>query len=170
MEGDDGSGSAGHNDFGSAVVSGDATKLAELVLAWSGSKPGPALSILRNCVSLLEKEVALSAPASSPLAAPPTPPVPTRNPCLDALVVALNETCNGNSWYTSTEELQLASLEFCIACRNCPTVHLKVEAHTPRRLLAATDSPPPHPKRLFQTRVPRLRACRVTWNMVTAAE
>ncbi|CAM9635143.1 unnamed protein product [Ectocarpus sp. 4 AP-2014] len=77
---------------------------------------------------------------------------------------------DGKNWYTSTRELQLASLDLCIACRNYPTVRLNVEAHTPRRLLAATDAPPPNPKRLFKTRVPRLRACRVTWNMVTAAE
>ncbi|CAM9957256.1 unnamed protein product [Ectocarpus sp. 4 AP-2014] len=77
---------------------------------------------------------------------------------------------DGKNWYTSTRELQLASLDLCIACRNYPTVRLNVEAHTPRRLLAATDAPPPNPKRLFKTRVPRLRACRVAWNMVTAAE
>ncbi|CAN0500031.1 unnamed protein product, partial [Ectocarpus sp. 8 AP-2014] len=95
---------------------------------------------------------------------------PTRNSCLEALIVALNETCDGTSWYTSTKELQLASLEFCIACRNYQTVHLNVDEQIPRRLLATADAPPPHPKRLCWTRVPRLRARRVTWNMPTAAE
>ncbi|CAM9636191.1 unnamed protein product [Ectocarpus sp. 13 AM-2016] len=82
----------------------------------------------------------------------------------------MDETCDGKSWYTSIKELQLASLKFCIACRNYQTVQLKVDAQTPRRLLAAADDPPPHPKRLCRTRVPRLRARRVSWNMRTAAE
>ncbi|CAN0441526.1 unnamed protein product, partial [Ectocarpus sp. 12 AP-2014] len=87
-------------------------------------KPERALSVLRDCVSVLEKEVALSAPGSSPVRA--TPPTPGRasSSCLSALIVALNDTCDGTSWYTSTKELQLASLEFCTACRNYPTMHL----------------------------------------------
>ncbi|CAN0339036.1 unnamed protein product, partial [Ectocarpus sp. 12 AP-2014] len=157
--------------WGSAVTIGDPTKLAELVLVWSGSKPERALSILRDCVSLLEKEIELSTAASSPLPSPPpNTPGPSDNSCLNALIVALNETCDGKSWYTSTKELQLASLEFCIACRNYQTVQLKVDAQIPRRLLAGADAPPPHPKRLCRTRVPRLRARRVSWNMRTAAE
>ena len=59
--------------WGAAVTNGDTTKLAELVLVWSGSKPEHALSVLRNCVSLMEKEVAFSAPAS-PLSSPATTP------------------------------------------------------------------------------------------------
>ena len=54
------------------MARGDATKLTELVLASCGSKPETALSILRNCISLLEKEVVLSAPGSSPLPTPPS--------------------------------------------------------------------------------------------------
>ncbi|CAN0376308.1 unnamed protein product [Ectocarpus fasciculatus] len=60
------------DEWGSAVSRGDATKLAELVLDSCGSKPETALSILRNCISLLEKEVALSAPGSAPLPTPPS--------------------------------------------------------------------------------------------------
>ncbi|CAN0469125.1 unnamed protein product [Ectocarpus sp. 12 AP-2014] len=89
---------------------------------------------------------------------------------MNALTVTLNETCDGKGWYTSTKELQLTSFEFCMACRNFQTLHLKVDSQIPRRLLAAADAPPPHPKRLGSTRVPRLRARRVTWNMRTAAE
>ncbi|CAM9756904.1 unnamed protein product, partial [Ectocarpus fasciculatus] len=155
---------------GSAIVSGDATKLAELVLVWSGSKPERALSILRDCVSLLEKEVAFSAPASPAVLSPPTTPEPTRSSCLNAFTVALDDTCDGKRWYTSTKELQLTSLEFCIACRNYQTMNLKVDSEIPRRLLAAADAPPLHPQRLGGTRVPRLKARRVTWNMPTAAE
>ncbi|CAM9804853.1 unnamed protein product, partial [Ectocarpus fasciculatus] len=49
-------------------------------------------------------------------------------------------------------------------------MHLTVDAHFPRRLLAAVDAPSPHPNRLCGTRVPRQRAWRVTWNMPTAGE
>ncbi|CAN0035741.1 unnamed protein product [Ectocarpus fasciculatus] len=87
---------------------------------------------------------------------------------LKALVVTLNETCDGTSWYTSTVELQLASLEICVACRTYRTMHLKVDPNIPRWLLAASDAQPPHPTRLGRTRVPRLKARRVTWNMRTA--
>ncbi|CAN0240023.1 unnamed protein product, partial [Ectocarpus fasciculatus] len=62
------------DEWGSAVASGDATKLAELVLVWSGSKPERALSILKDCVSVLEREVVVSVPASSPLQSLPTTP------------------------------------------------------------------------------------------------
>ncbi|CAN0348737.1 unnamed protein product, partial [Ectocarpus fasciculatus] len=67
MEGDAGSGSSkAADEWGSAVASGDATGLAQLVLVWSGSKPDRAMSIFETCVSLFENEIALSAPASSP--------------------------------------------------------------------------------------------------------
>ncbi|CAN0372476.1 unnamed protein product, partial [Ectocarpus fasciculatus] len=62
------------DEWGSAVASGDATKLAELVLVWAASKPERALSILKDCVSVLEREVVVSVPASSPLQSPPTTP------------------------------------------------------------------------------------------------
>ncbi|CAN0429376.1 unnamed protein product, partial [Ectocarpus sp. 12 AP-2014] len=97
-------------------------------------------------------------------------PGPTRNSCLNAFYVALGETRDGKSWYTSTKELQLASLEFCMACRAYKTLHLIVDVRIPRMLLAAADGPVRHPKRLSRTRVPRLRARHVTWNMPTAAE
>ncbi|CAM9445881.1 unnamed protein product, partial [Ectocarpus fasciculatus] len=63
-------------EWGSTVTSGDATKLAKLALVWSDSKPERALSVLTNCVSLMEKEVAFSAP-SSPLQSPPSTPGPS---------------------------------------------------------------------------------------------
>ncbi|CAN0360222.1 unnamed protein product [Ectocarpus sp. 12 AP-2014] len=76
MEGDAGSGSASPDEWGSAVASGDATKLAELVLVCSGSKPERALSVLKGCVSLLEKHVAFSAPASPAVPSRPSTPTP----------------------------------------------------------------------------------------------
>ncbi|CAM9206126.1 unnamed protein product [Ectocarpus sp. 12 AP-2014] len=71
---DNGSTSARPDEWGSAVVNGDATKLTQLVMVWSGSKPERALSILRDCVSLLEKEVDFSASASPAVLSPPTTP------------------------------------------------------------------------------------------------
>ena len=56
------------------MASGDATKVAELVLLWSGSKPERALSVVRECVSLLEKEVAFSAQDFPAVPSPPTTP------------------------------------------------------------------------------------------------
>ncbi|CAM9454120.1 unnamed protein product [Ectocarpus sp. 4 AP-2014] len=170
MERDASSGSARPDEWGSAVVSGDATKLADLVLVWSGSKPERALSILRDCVALLEKEVEVSAPAFPAVPSPPTTPGHQRNSCLNAFIVALDDTCDGKRWYTSTKELQLASIDFCIACRKHQTLHLIVDTGIPRRLLAAADATPSHSKRPFRTRVPRLRARRVTWDLPTAAD
>ncbi|CAN0021025.1 unnamed protein product, partial [Ectocarpus sp. 6 AP-2014] len=119
---------------------------------------------------LLEKEVALSAPGSSPSPSLPTTPGSVRTSCLNAFVVALNGACEGKTWYTSILELQLASLEFCMACRNYPTMKLKVDARIPRRLLATDDAPHLQSEWLCGTRVPRLRARRVSWDMATAAE
>ncbi|CAN0022129.1 unnamed protein product, partial [Ectocarpus sp. 6 AP-2014] len=67
-----------------------------------------------------------------------------------ALILALNEMCDGKCWYTSTKELQQASLEFCIACRKYPTLRLRVDVQTPRTLLAAVDAPSPNTKRPCQ--------------------
>ncbi|CAM9965343.1 unnamed protein product, partial [Scytosiphon promiscuus] len=95
---------------------------------------------------------------------------PRLHPCLDAFMVALNQSCDGKSWYTSTKELQLASLTFCGACRSVTTLTLKVDVDMPRSLMAAADAPAPSPKRLCATRVPRLRARRVVWEMPTAED
>ncbi|CBJ26958.1 expressed unknown protein [Ectocarpus siliculosus] len=58
-----------------------------------------------------------------------------RRKCLDAFIVALNQTCDGreNRWYASTLELQLVSLKFCGACRRFPTLHVRVDRQTPRK-------------------------------------
>ncbi|CAN0164408.1 unnamed protein product [Ectocarpus fasciculatus] len=97
-------------------------------------------------------------------------PGPIRNSFVNALIVALNqiEMCDGGSWYTSTKELLLVSLEVCMACRTHQTMHLTIDPNIPRRLLAAADASPPYPKRVGDARVPRLKARRVTWNMPTA--
>ncbi|CAN0340877.1 unnamed protein product, partial [Ectocarpus sp. 8 AP-2014] len=86
--------------------------------------------------------------------------------CSEAFVVALNTGCDGNVWYTSTKELQLASLQFCVACRNVPTLHLAVyNTHVPARLWndhAATEART-GAKRPSTTRVPVFRPRGVTW-------
>lgn len=43
------------DEWGPAVSSGDTTKLAELMLRSSDSRPERALSVLRNCISVMEK-------------------------------------------------------------------------------------------------------------------
>lgn len=53
---------------------------------------------------------------------------------------ALNQACEGEEkrWYTSTLELQLASLAMCKACRSVPTWHVRVfSVITPITLLGA---------------------------------
>ncbi|CAM9797682.1 unnamed protein product, partial [Ectocarpus sp. 12 AP-2014] len=65
-----------------------------------------------------------------------------RSKCLDAFIVALNQTCDGGKmrWYASTLELQLVSLEFCGACRRVPTLHVRVHRRTIRSLCFPCES------------------------------
>ena len=91
------------------------------------------------------------------------------NRCLDAFIVALSQVSEGKGlwdrpWYTSTKELQLASLEFCAACRNTPTMCVTVEEGTPARLWMRTAALETRSaKRLNSTRVPVVRADGVVW-------
>ena len=103
--------------------------------------------------------------------------------CLDAFTAAFSHhesersgKCYQKSrWYVSTLELQLASLEFCRACRSVPTWHLRLEEGAPERLW--------RPPRIFETpdvtlssndgeskRVPAVRAlgltCRLQMNFL----
>lgn len=57
-----------------------------------------------------------------------------RTLCLDTFTVALNETCSDQGSYLTTENLQLTSLQFCMACCSVSTLHVKVGRLTPRRL------------------------------------
>lgn len=93
-----------------------------------------------------------------------------RFPFLEALMVALSQTHDQESWYTSTKELQLASLQCCHACRSVTTLALVVDDSVPCRLLAAADPPPPNRKRPCSSRVPRLRVRGVLWDSPSAAE
>ena len=85
--------------------------------------------------------------------------------------MALNQACGQTQrWYTSTKELQLASLPFCAACRNVTTLRLKVNATTPSRLLAAANPAQPQSEDQGPTRVPQLRARAVLWERRSVAE
>ncbi|CAN0290720.1 unnamed protein product [Scytosiphon promiscuus] len=141
-----------------------------MVLEWSASKPEVALSLLRKCVALVEEDLAYCSSRLPPSSTSVRPDGFVQNKCLDALGVVLNQSCGGSDWFSSTMELQLASLQVCAACRNVATVTLRVDDAIPRRLLAAADAPPPDHKRLRSTRVPRLRARRVVWDLPTAVE
>ncbi|CAN0268689.1 unnamed protein product [Ectocarpus sp. 6 AP-2014] len=87
---------------------------------------------------------------------------PDRSRCLDALIVALTNAGDGQGWYTPTTQLQLASLDFCTACRAVPTVHLTVDGDVPARLKAGIDNG-------GASRVPAFRPRCVTWNKPIAA-
>ncbi|CAN0490571.1 unnamed protein product, partial [Ectocarpus sp. 12 AP-2014] len=89
---------------------------------------------------------------------------------LDAFIVALNQTCDGGEkrWYTSTLELQLASLEFCRACRRVPTLHLRINPRTPRSLWSPRNSHTTAVNKRRRevgvwSRVPAVQAFGVTW-------
>ena len=92
--------------------------------------------------------------------------------CLDAFIIALNQACDGNRcWYTSTKQLQLASMEFCTACRSVPTLCVNVEKDTPTRLWAggAPGRETRNAKRLSATRVSVVQALEVTWKLPASA-
>lgn len=94
-----------------------------------------------------------------------------RSTCVDAFIVALNQTCEGGEkrWIESTLELQLASLEFCRACRSLPTLHVRVYDASPRSLWfpeqTLTRSEMGSSKRGVSTRVPVVRTLRLTWGL-----
>eukprot|EP00903_Cladosiphon_okamuranus_P021636 g19892.t1 len=91
---------------------------------------------------------------------------PGSSRCLDSFIIALKQTCDAKPWYTSTKQLQLASLNFCTACRSVPTLCVKVEEDTPIRLwMGAPVRETRSAKRLHATRVPVVRACGVAWKL-----
>lgn len=93
--------------------------------------------------------------------------VTTDSRCLDALVVALSHTSGVQSFISSTKQLQLVSLQFCVACRSFRTLGLRIKYATPPRLVADASSSPPKPGQAGYTRVPRFRARSVRWEYVS---
>lgn len=108
------------------------------------------------------------------------------NRCLDAFIVALSQAHDAGKyktrWYVSTLELQLSSLEFCRACRNVPTLHVRVGIESPTTLWATQEkeplqrpSSPSFPgnaigssnttdtEGVISTRVPVVHAASLTW-------
>lgn len=98
----------------------------------------------------------------------PYPLLSGNNRCLDAVVVALKQACDGGEkrWYGSTRELQLASLTFCRACRSVPTMHVRVDGQAPPSVWYSHQSPAlPNPRSSrvhVSSRVPVVRAPRLT--------
>lgn len=69
----------------------------------------------------------------------------------------------------STGQLQLASLQFCMACRSVPRMHLRVELGTPRHLwVAATRLRTRNEMQPITARVPAFRPRKVTWDIQAA--
>ncbi|CAM9741407.1 unnamed protein product, partial [Ectocarpus fasciculatus] len=99
------------------------------------------------------------------------PLLPGSGRCLDAFAVALYQASDGKRWYTSTQQLQLASLGFCAACRSVSTLRVNVEPCTPRRLWAgvAITREAGSAKRRSVPRVPILRAREVAWDLPGSA-
>lgn len=91
--------------------------------------------------------------------------------CLDAFIVTVNQAhIRGmRRCYTSTLEPQLASMEFCKACRSVPTLHVRIGAQAPRNLWlppeSQTSSNSPSSEDCISSRVPVVRAHGMTWTL-----
>ena len=94
---------------------------------------------------------------------------------LDAFVVSLDQASEGEGrkgWYTSTLELQLASLELYKACRRVSTLRVRVDNVTPRSLRAFGDldsMASEVPSSTISSRVPLVRALGLTRSLSTDA-
>ena len=95
-----------------------------------------------------------------------------RGMCVDALIVALNEGRSGQRWFDSTKNLQLASLQLCVICRDVALWGIQINADTSRRLWAATKAvdDPSGRQQAAVTRVPALRAKVITWELPTSPQ
>lgn len=90
---------------------------------------------------------------------------PAGSRCLEALTVTVSQASGMRQWYTTTMGLQLASLELCQTCRGSDTVYLRVDGNTLTSLLASVNVLHTKPERRDSSRVPRLRAYRLTWEL-----
>ncbi|CAN0415709.1 unnamed protein product, partial [Ascophyllum nodosum] len=84
--------------------------------------------------------------------------------CVDAFSIALNQA-DSSGWYSSTLELQLASLQFCVVCRNVSTLHLIVKNGMETLLLDDAPTSDVKVKTPCRTRVPTLRPLILTWKL-----
>ncbi|CAM9108795.1 unnamed protein product, partial [Scytosiphon promiscuus] len=78
---------------------------------------------------------------------------------LDALTVAIDQH-SPEGWYVSTLQLQLASMQLCLACRRFSTLEVRVEEGTPSCVWARST-----PLSEQGSRVPPLRAVGLTWEL-----
>ncbi|CAM9100303.1 unnamed protein product, partial [Hapterophycus canaliculatus] len=92
-----------------------------------------------------------------------------RSRCVDALAVVLNASCDGKGWFPSTRQLQLASLQLCVACRSVPSLRLEVDMTVPHRLWVDPSGQgacsPGHRLQTRPSRVPSARLHTVLWRM-----
>ncbi|CAN0006917.1 unnamed protein product, partial [Ascophyllum nodosum] len=84
--------------------------------------------------------------------------------CLDAFSIALHQA-DSSGWYSSTFQLQLASLQFCVVCRTVSTLHLIVENDKYTSLFDDAPASDIKPKKPRRTRVPTLRPFKLTWKL-----
>ena len=84
--------------------------------------------------------------------------------CLDAFSTALNQA-DSSGWYSSTLQLQLASLQFCVMCRSVSTLHLIVKDNIHALLLEDAPASDDKVKKLRRTRVPTIRPLILAWKI-----
>lgn len=87
---------------------------------------------------------------------------------LDALAIALDQAHQGGSkrWYASTLDLQLASLELCVARRAVSMLHVHIKGDAPRSLWypsTLTANPTPNKSKYPKPRqIPLVEAVSIT--------
>ena len=77
--------------------------------------------------------------------------------CLDAFTIALNQVNSSSGWYSSTLQLQLASLQFCVVCRSVSTLHLLVKDGMPTLMFEDAPVSDVKVKKGRCTRVPAIQ-------------
>ena len=82
--------------------------------------------------------------------------------CVDAFSIALNQA-GRSGWISSTLQLQLASLQFCVLCRSVSTLHLIVKEGMHTLLLEDAPASGVKVKEPLRTRVPIIRPLILTW-------
>ncbi|CAN0044122.1 unnamed protein product, partial [Scytosiphon promiscuus] len=156
-----------HGVRGSALASDDEARLSNMRLQRWGPNSDVAPSNPASCPAPLEEEPEQHVDTT---AAPSSTMIPhgfEHNRCVDVVTVALYQMCGEDSWYTSSKELQLASLQVCAACRSFTTLNLTVEHDASRNVLEPKWLPSLSRERMPSSRVPQLRPRRLTWNFAT---
>lgn len=89
---------------------------------------------------------------------------------LHAFSIALNATSDKEKWFTSTIQLELVSLQLCLACRDASELHLRVEEDTPRYLWINGPARTTRSSKILRTsRVPTFRPREITWKWLNTA-